>query len=170
MSNQEAVQLIALERLQPFKNYPFIVRDDEQMKIITDSVRNVGILTPAIVRPLNNGFYELISGHRRKRACEIAGISFLPAIIRQLNYLSVRRAWHTEHNRPIMFDALYKSDDDNPTIGIILCSQKNEAIVKYSVLNDAKQVFASKYQLTLPSAEELQREIEEERRRIEGQE
>ena len=69
-----------------------------------------------------------------------------------------------------MFDALYKSDDDNPTIGIILCSQKNEAIVKYSVLNDAKQVFASKYRLTLPSAEELQREIEEERRRIEEQE
>lgn len=68
-----------------------------------------------------------------------------------------------------MFDALYKSDDDNPTIGIILCSQKNEAIVKYSVLNDAKQVFASKYRLTLPSAEELQREIEEERRRIEAQ-
>ena len=66
-----------------------------------------------------------------------------------------------------MFDAMYKSEDDNPTIGIILCSQKNEAIVKYSVLNDAKQVFASKYRLTLPSAEELQREIEEERRRIE---
>ena len=69
-----------------------------------------------------------------------------------------------------MFDALYKNDDDNPTIGIILCSQKNEAIVKYSVLNDAKQVFASKYRLTLPSAEELQRQIEEERRRIEEQE
>lgn len=69
-----------------------------------------------------------------------------------------------------MFDALYKSEDDNPTIGIILCSQKNEAIVKYSVLNDAKQVFASKYQLTLPSAEELQREIEAERRRIEKRE
>jgi len=69
-----------------------------------------------------------------------------------------------------MFDALYKNDDDNPTIGIILCSQKNEAIVKYSVLNDAKPVFASKYQLTLPSAKELQREMEEERRRIEGQE
>lgn len=66
-----------------------------------------------------------------------------------------------------MFDALYKSDDDNPTIGIILCSQKNEAIVKYSVLNDAKQVFASKYSLTLPSAEELQKQIQEERKRIE---
>ncbi len=66
-----------------------------------------------------------------------------------------------------MFDALYRNEDDNPTIGIILCSQKNEAIVKYSVLNDAKQIFASKYQLTLPSVEELQREIEQERRRIE---
>ena len=69
-----------------------------------------------------------------------------------------------------MFDAIYRNEDDNPTIGIILCSQKNEAIVKYSVLNDEKQVFASKYQLTLPTAEELQREIEAERRRIEGHE
>lgn len=48
-----------------------------------------------------------------------------------------------------MFDALYKNSDDNPTIGIILCSQKNEAIVKYSVLSEAKQVFASKYKFTL---------------------
>lgn len=67
-----------------------------------------------------------------------------------------------------MFDALYKNEDDNPTIGIILCSQKNEAIVKYSVLNEAKQVFASKYRFTLPTVEELQCEIEEERRKIEG--
>lgn len=69
-----------------------------------------------------------------------------------------------------MFDALYKNEDDNPTIGIILCSQKNEAIVKYSVLNDAQQVFASRYRLALPSAEELQHEIETERKRIEEQE
>lgn len=66
-----------------------------------------------------------------------------------------------------MFDALYRNPDDNPTIGIILCSQKNEAIVRYSVLSEAKQVFASKYQITLPTAEELQREIEAERRRFE---
>ena len=66
-----------------------------------------------------------------------------------------------------MFDALYKNEDDNPTIGIILCSQKNEAIVKYSVLSEAKQVFASKYRLTLPSAEVLQKEIEAERRKLE---
>lgn len=66
-----------------------------------------------------------------------------------------------------MFDALYKNEDDNPTIGIILCSQKNEAIVKYSVLNDAQQIFASRYRFALPTAEELQQEIEAERRRIE---
>lgn len=69
-----------------------------------------------------------------------------------------------------MFDALYKNVDDNPTIGIILCSQKNEAIVKYSVLNDAKQIFASRYRLELPTAEELQHELESERKRIEEQE
>ena len=69
-----------------------------------------------------------------------------------------------------MFDSLYKNGDDNPTIGIILCSQKNEAIVKYSVLNDAQQVFASRYRFALPTAEELQREIEAERKRIEEQE
>ena len=67
-----------------------------------------------------------------------------------------------------MFDALYKNSDDNPTIGLILCSQKNEAIVKYSVLNDAKQVFASKYRLTLPTPEELQLEMEKERKHLEA--
>lgn len=65
-----------------------------------------------------------------------------------------------------MFDALYKNDDDNPTIGLILCSQKNEAIVRYSVLNDAKQIFASRYMLYLPTERELQQELEREQRRI----
>lgn len=67
-----------------------------------------------------------------------------------------------------MFDALYKNDDDNPTIGLILCSEKNEAIAKYSVLNDGKQMFVSRYQFTLPTSEELQAQIEKERRRIEA--
>ena len=66
-----------------------------------------------------------------------------------------------------MFDALYKNEDDNPTIGIILCSEKSEAIVKYSVLNDKKNIFASKYQFTLPTEEELQNYIKKERRLLE---
>ena len=67
-----------------------------------------------------------------------------------------------------MFDALYKNADDNPTIGLILCSEKNEAVARYSVLNDGKQMFASKYQFTLPTPEELQAQVEKERRRIEN--
>jgi len=69
-----------------------------------------------------------------------------------------------------MYDELQKSNDDNPTIGIILCSNKNRAIAKYSVLNDSRQIFASKYQLTLPTEEELQEYIEEQRNRIETEE
>ena len=68
-----------------------------------------------------------------------------------------------------MFDAQYKRDDDNPTIGLILCSEKNEAVVKYSVLADAKQIFASKYELALPKPEELAHQIKMDRLLIEEQ-
>lgn len=68
-----------------------------------------------------------------------------------------------------MFDDLCKNDDDNPTIGLLLCSEKNEAIAKYSVLHDEKQMFASKYVLALPTAEELEKQIEKERYRIEAE-
>ncbi len=66
-----------------------------------------------------------------------------------------------------LFDDLERGSDDNPTIGIVLCTQKNEAVAKYSVLNDGKNIFASKYQLTLPTAEELQKYLEDERRKFE---
>ena len=66
-----------------------------------------------------------------------------------------------------MFDDLVATDGDNPTIGLILCTEKNEAVAKYSVLKDRKQIFASKYMLYLPTEEELRRELERERRLIE---
>ncbi len=66
-----------------------------------------------------------------------------------------------------MFDDLYTADDDNPTIGLVLCTKKNEAVAKYSVLSERKQIFASKYMLYLPSEEELELEIEKERKLIE---
>ena len=59
-----------------------------------------------------------------------------------------------------MWDALYKNEDDNPTLGIILCSQRSEAIVKYSVLNEGKQIFASRYKLYLPTEEEFKHMLE----------
>lgn len=67
-----------------------------------------------------------------------------------------------------MFDDLKKQDDDNPTIGIILCTEKDETVVKYSILNDSKQLFATKYMLYLPTEEELIAEIEREKRVIEA--
>lgn len=67
-----------------------------------------------------------------------------------------------------MFDDLYTANNDNPTIGLILCTEKNEAVAKYSVLSERKQIFASKYMLYLPTEEELQIEIEKERRLIEN--
>lgn len=69
-----------------------------------------------------------------------------------------------------IYDDLKKGEDDNPTIGIILCAEKNETIARYSVLKDSQQIFASKYQMTLPTQEELESYIRDERRRIEERE
>ena len=68
-----------------------------------------------------------------------------------------------------LFDDLFTVDDDNPTIGLILCTEKNEAVAKYSVLRDRRQIFASRYMLYLPTEEELTRELTRERRLIEAQ-
>ena len=81
----ETVTNVALEKLVPFRDHPFQVRDDEQMQMITESIRSVGVLVPAIARPLENGTYELIAGHRRKHACELAGLSTLPVIVRDVD-------------------------------------------------------------------------------------
>lgn len=67
-----------------------------------------------------------------------------------------------------MYDGLFTAPDDNPTIGLILCTEKSETVARYSVLNDRKQIFASKYMLSLPTEEQLQLEIERERRLIES--
>ena len=69
-----------------------------------------------------------------------------------------------------LYEEQYRKNDDNPTLGIILCSNRNEAIVKYSVLNESKQLFASKYLLYLPSEDELKKEIERERKLLDAKE
>lgn len=79
---QDGVQEIALSELHPFKNHPFKVLDDEKMQETVESIQAHGVLVPAIVRPRSEGGFELIAGHRRKRACELADIDHLPAIVR----------------------------------------------------------------------------------------
>jgi len=81
----EQIQRLALTDLVPFKDHPFRVLDDDRMMETVESVREYGVLVPIIVRPLEDGNYEIVSGHRRKRACELAGISDIPAIVRDLD-------------------------------------------------------------------------------------
>ena len=76
---------IPLSQLHDFPNHPFKVRDDEKMQETVESVKAYGVLVPAIVRQRTDGEYEIVSGHRRKRASELAGLSELPAIIRDLD-------------------------------------------------------------------------------------
>ena len=82
---REEVRQIPLSQLHPFRNHPFQVRDDPAMAETAESVREYGVLVPAIARPDPAGGYELVAGHRRKRACELAGLAAMPVIIRQLD-------------------------------------------------------------------------------------
>lgn len=75
---------ISINRLHTFKEHPFRVVDDEEMEELVESIKIYGVLTPGIVRKRDNG-YEIVSGHRRKRACEMAGLSDMPVIIRDLS-------------------------------------------------------------------------------------
>ena len=84
-AQRERVQEIPLDQLKSFKNHPFKVRDDQRMLDTADSIREYGVLVPAIARPDPSGGYELISGHRRKRGCEMAGLQTMPVIIRDLD-------------------------------------------------------------------------------------
>ena len=82
---QERVQEIPLSQLHPFKDHPFRVVDDERMTETAESIKDYGVLVPAIARPMPDGGYELISGHRRKRACELARLETMPVIVRELD-------------------------------------------------------------------------------------
>lgn len=84
-AKQERVQEIPLSDLHPFEGHPFKVVDDEEMQKTVESVRDFGVLTPAIARPDPDGGYEIISGHRRHRASELAGKDTMPVIVREMD-------------------------------------------------------------------------------------
>ena len=97
---------IPLHKLQAFKNHPFHVYDDEKMQETVESIQRHGVLCPAIVRPKANGFYEIISGHRRKRGCELAGKRVLPALVRD---------YTDEEATIVMVDANIQREDILPS-------------------------------------------------------
>ena len=84
-TEQEVVVQIPLAELHPFPDHPFKVRDDESMQETAESIKEYGVLVPALARPREDGGYELISGHRRKHGCELAGLDTMPVIIRDID-------------------------------------------------------------------------------------
>ena len=84
-SKSDVVVKLPVSSLRDFPCHPYKVRDDESMLETAESVKTFGVLVPIIVRPCDDGGYEIISGHRRKRACELAGIDAMPAIVRELD-------------------------------------------------------------------------------------
>ncbi|MDR2525914.1 MAG: ParB/RepB/Spo0J family partition protein [Oscillospiraceae bacterium] len=79
---KEQIKNIAIRDLHPFPDNPFSVREDTELQ---DSIRDYGVISPLVVRPIDSGGYEIISGHRRKAACEAAGITTVPAFVRELD-------------------------------------------------------------------------------------
>lgn len=84
-SPTETIVSIPIDKLKNFTDHPFSIRDDDAMQQTVESVREYGVLVPAIARPLEDGTFELISGHRRKHACELAGIKTMPVIVRDID-------------------------------------------------------------------------------------
>lgn len=82
---EEQVQEVSLDLLHPFQGHPFKVLEDEKMEQTVESVRQFGVINPAVARPRGEGGYELISGHRRHRACQLAGLETMPVLIRDLD-------------------------------------------------------------------------------------
>ena len=82
--NAEKVEEIEISKIKDFPNHPFKVNNDDKMQEMVKSVKEYGVILPVIVRPKDNGTYEMISGHRRKRACELAGIKQIRCIVKDL--------------------------------------------------------------------------------------
>jgi ParB family chromosome partitioning protein len=101
-----AVTEVPLEDLHEFKNHPFRVIDDEKMEETVESVKKHGILMPGIVRPRTEGGYEIIAGHRRKRACELAGLETMPVLIK--NYTD-------DEATVVMVDTNIQREDIHPS-------------------------------------------------------
>lgn len=80
----ERVKEISLNELHPFRDHPFKIQNDDEMKRLMESIQKFGTLTPALARPMTEGGYELISGHRRLAACQVLGIETMPVIVRDM--------------------------------------------------------------------------------------
>ena len=126
-AQREKVQEIPLEELHPFAHHPFKVLDDDRMKDTVDSIREYGVLVPAIARPHPDGGYELIAGHRRKRGCELAGLKTMPVIVRELD---------DDAATIIMIDSNIQRENILPSERAFAYQMKLEALKHQGLRND----------------------------------
>lgn len=119
----DTIEILKIQDLEPFPDHPFQVREDDAMKETAESVKTYGILTPILVRPLENGHYQIVSGHRRTKACELAGVDEIPAIVRELDYDSAVIA---------MVDSNLQREEILPSERAAAYKMKNEAIRRQS--------------------------------------
>ena len=112
----EKIQEIPLSELHPFKNHPFKVKDDEAMMETADSIKQYGVLVPAIARPDPEGGYELVAGHRRHRASELAKKETMPVIVRNLD--DDTGIGISEQHQGAIFKRFYREDIVHDVDGI----------------------------------------------------
>lgn len=142
--NEERIIEIEIERLRPFKEHPFQVKDDKEMFLLQESIEKYGILNPLIVRPVPDGYYEIISGHRRKHAAEKLGYRKVPVIIRVLSEddsilsmvdsnLHRERICDTGFIKPKQIAALRNQLNDGPINQIQMLSIFNNCVMAKKV-------------------------------------
>ena len=141
--NREKVVEIPLTELFPFKDHPFKVIDNEEMAETAESVKKYGILVPAIARPRDEGGYELIAGHRRKRACELAELETMPVIVRNLD---------DDEAIIIMVDSNLQRETILPSERAFAFKMKLEAIKRQGARTD---LTSSQLGTKLPRADEI---------------
>ena len=125
--NSEAIVQMKLSELRPFPGHPFQLRDDDAMRDTVDSIKEYGVLVPAIVRPCEDGGYEIVSGHRRKYASELAGRDTMPVIVRNLD---------RDAATIVMVDSNLQRENILPSERAAAYKMKVEAIKRQGARND----------------------------------
>ena len=126
-TQEERITQLPLSELHDFPNHPFKVRDDEAMQETTESIKQYGVLVPAIVRPREGGGYEIIAGHRRKHGSELAGLSAMPCIVREMDDATATI---------LMVDSNIQRENILPSERAQAYKMKLEALKRQGVRND----------------------------------
>lgn len=125
--NAEKVEYIDIDKITDFPNHPFQVKCDEKMENMVKSIKEYGVIMPVIVRPKENGTYEMISGHRRKKACELAGLKEIKSIVKELT---------DDEATILMVDSNIQREEILPSEKAFAYKMKLEAMKHQGIRND----------------------------------